>query len=343
MPDKSICFTDFSAGYRNKPVVKDITLDILKGERFCILGPSGGGKTTLLNSITGIAWHSPDFYSSGTIEIDKANNGSVNNVGYVFQDLALFPHLTVKGNITFPLKIKKIEKSVIQAEAEKMLSILKLSHKRDSLVQTLSGGEKQRVALGRALINKPGILCLDEPLKGLDRVLKFDFMSRLMDIHEQLRFTLVFVTHDIEEANYMSDRIGILEGGEIRQLDTPAEIHLNPVSLSVASYSGPVIKLGTANITGLPEKLKDMAGAGNVSFFGFRPEALLMSLEESEFKVGVSDNYIYFTGLVRECRFTGKSHITWIQSWKDEFWVESPQYQKGDTLQLKVPLRSVYY
>ena len=204
-------------------ILKNINIEIKKGEFFSLLGPSGCGKTTLLRMIAGFI--RPD---KGSISI----NGEVidhlkpneRNVNTVFQNYALFPNMTVFENVAFPLKIKKVAKEEIEKEVLKYLELVGLQEHKDKMPSSLSGGQKQRVSIARALISKPDVLLLDEPLSALDAKLRQKLLIELDTIHDEVGITFVFVTHDQEEALSVSDRIAVMSKGEVLQIGTPNEI-----------------------------------------------------------------------------------------------------------------------
>ena len=220
-------------------ILKGVSLDIKKGEFFSILGPSGCGKTTLLRMIAGFI--KPD---SGEIVLNdkKIDNLAPNkrNVNTVFQSYALFPHLNVFDNVAFPLKMKKpkIDKKDIEEKVLKYLRLVHLESFKDKYPANLSGGQKQRVSIARALISEPEILLLDEPLSALDAKLRQKLLIELDTIHDEVGITFIFVTHDQEEALSVSDRIAIMNKGEILQIGTPNEIYESPENAFVADFIG---------------------------------------------------------------------------------------------------------
>lgn len=218
-------------------VLKNVSLNIKKGEFFSILGPSGCGKTTLLRMIAGFI--SPD---TGEIKVNgkRIDNLPPNkrNVNTVFQNYALFPNMTVFDNIAFSLKLKKMPKDEIEKEVNKYLDLVGLKQHKNKYPQALSGGQKQRVSIARALINKPEVLLLDEPLSALDAKLRQRLLIDLDNIHDEVGITFVFVTHDQEEALSVSDRIAVMNGGDVLQVGTPSEIYEKPANGFVADFIG---------------------------------------------------------------------------------------------------------
>jgi len=217
--------------------VADLSLAVNQGEFFSILGPSGSGKTTLLRLIAGL-----DHPDAGTIVIaGQSMNGQPSHkrpVNTVFQQYALFPHMTVWQNIAFGLQMQRLPDSEIRDRVEKILQMVQMSGKSQRLPTALSGGEQQRVALARALVNHPKVLLLDEPLGALDQQLRQEMQRELKRIQQQVGITFMCVTHHQEEALLMSDRIAVLSQGKVIQVGTPQELYNYPVSLFVAQFVG---------------------------------------------------------------------------------------------------------
>ncbi|MBU0831939.1 MAG: ABC transporter ATP-binding protein [Alphaproteobacteria bacterium] len=223
--------------YGAVPVVRDLSLSVPRGEFVSILGPSGCGKTTTLNMIAGFA--AP---SSGDIRIRGKSQVRVSpehrNIGLVFQNYALFPHMTVSENVGFGLKMRKVPKEEIAGRITDALESVHLSGFAERYPRELSGGQQQRVALARAIAPRPSVLLLDEPLSNLDLKLREAMRIELKEIQAELGMTFVYVTHDQEEAMAMSDRIIVMWGGEIAQEGRPGEIYRNPKSRFVADFIG---------------------------------------------------------------------------------------------------------
>ena len=223
-------FGDFEA-------VKDVSLEIEAGEFFSILGPSGCGKTTLLRMIAG--FESP---TSGTIMIDGNDLTHVRPqdraIGMVFQNYALFPHMTVFENVAFGLETRHVPKDEIRKRVERILETVHLSSKPSTPVPHLSGGEQQRVAVARALVVEPGVLLFDEPLSNLDVALRVKTREEIRIIQRKTNITTIYVTHDQSEAMSLSDRIAVMRTGRIEQVGSPAEIYEFPVSSFVAGFVG---------------------------------------------------------------------------------------------------------
>lgn len=224
--------------YFGKIVAADkINLTVKKGEFLSLLGPSGCGKTTILRMIAGF-----EEPTSGEILIKGECVTDIpsfeRQVGMVFQNYALFPHLTIEENLAFGLKIRKMDKSLIKEKVERSLELVRLSGKNLRYPSQISGGEQQRIALARALIIEPDLLLLDEPLSNLDAKLRIEMRIELKRIQELVGITTVFVTHDQEEALIMSDRIVVMNRGYIEQVGTPTDIYENPKREFVARFIG---------------------------------------------------------------------------------------------------------
>ena len=214
-----------------------VDLEIAEGEFFTMLGPSGSGKTTLLRVIAG--FERPD---SGTVELGGADVTRrppyARDVNTVFQDYALFPHLTVIENVEYGLKIRKIPKPERRRRAERTLDMVRLSELGGRKPLQLSGGQRQRVALARAIVNEPEVLLLDEPLGALDLKLRQEMQTELKRIQREVGITFIYVTHDQEEALTMSDRLAVLNRGQIEQIGTPVEVYERPATEFVAGFIG---------------------------------------------------------------------------------------------------------
>ena len=238
-PGTSLMLTDLTKRYAGAAVVDGIDLNVEPGEFITFLGPSGSGKTTTLNMIAGFV--NPD---GGTIEVGGREISHTpphkRGIGVVFQSYALFPHMTVRENIAYPLQQRRPrpdrrELTQLVDEAMRMVELVDYARRKPG---ELSGGQQQRVALARALVFHPKLLLLDEPLGALDKRLRESLQLELRRIHRELGVTVVFVTHDQEEALALSDRIVVFNQGRIEQVGTPAEIYKNPRSVFVARFLG---------------------------------------------------------------------------------------------------------
>jgi len=244
-------FTNVKKTYDHKTlVVKDFNLDVAKGEFITLLGPSGSGKTTCLMMLAGF-----EDVTSGEILINGRSVTSIapyaRNIGMVFQQYALFPHMTLRENLAYPLKIRKRPKDEIKAKVDEYLSLVELLEFGNRFPGQLSGGQRQRVALARALIFAPDIILMDEPLGALDKKLREQMQFEIKRLHEQLGFTVIYVTHDQTEALTMSDRIAVFNNGIVQQCAAPHVLYERPANLFVADFIGESNKLkGTIESVG---------------------------------------------------------------------------------------------
>ena len=217
--------------------LNDINFTINQGEFFTLLGPSGCGKTTLLRIIAG--FENPD---DGAVLFDDTNvvglppNKRHSNT--VFQSYALFPHMTVFENVAFSLRLKKVDNATVEEKVRKYLSLVQLEEHMYKKPNQLSGGQRQRVAIARALINEPKVLLLDEPLSALDAKLRSSLLVELDRLHDKIGITFIFVTHDQSEALAVSDRIAIMNKGNVLQIGTPFEVYESPATQFVAQFIG---------------------------------------------------------------------------------------------------------
>jgi spermidine/putrescine transport system ATP-binding protein len=299
-----------------------VNLAIQKGEFFSLLGPSGCGKTTLLRIIAG--FESPD---SGAVTFDGAdvlcfppNRRQANTV---FQNYALFPHLTVFENVAFPLRLKRKPKRQITAQVKDYLKLVQLEAHAGKKPNQLSGGQKQRVAIARALINEPRVLLLDEPLSALDAKLRQHMLIELDQIHDKIGVTFIYVTHDQQEALSVSDHIAVMDQGDVLQVGTPHEIYESPATSFVARfigetnlYSGLVlsvekltqketeymVELDIAELGRVKVTTVDEVNVGQKVSFTVRPEKIKISTDKPVSKRG---DINHFKGVVDEPIYSG--------------------------------------
>ncbi len=235
--------------YLKQLVLNKINLTIKQGEFFSLVGPSGCGKSTLPRIIAGF-----ERQDSGKIDIEGKSiqdlKPQLRPCNIVFQRAALFPHLTVYENIAFGLRVKKVNDSQIATEVQNVLGLIKLSEFANRMPATLSGGQAQRVSLARAIINKPKLLLLDEPMSALDQKLKIAMQYELKELQKQTNITFLMVTHDQSEALSLSDRMAVLNNGVIQQIGTPSEIYEKPFNRFVADF------IGESNFIKIKDQLK---------------------------------------------------------------------------------------
>jgi putative spermidine/putrescine transport system ATP-binding protein len=234
---KFVEFIDVEKSYGNFHAVRRLNLSIGRGEFLTFLGPSGSGKTTTLNMLAGF-----ERPSEGVITLDGKSVDRLppyeRNIGMVFQNYALFPHMSVADNVAFPLSVRKLPKAEIGPRVARALEMVQLERFKDRKPAQLSGGQQQRVALARALVFQPTLVLMDEPLGALDKKLREHMQIELMQIHQMLGVTIVYVTHDQSEALTMSDRVAIFESGAIDQIGTPDELYNKPATAFVAGFIG---------------------------------------------------------------------------------------------------------
>ena len=271
--------------------VDNVDLDVLDGEFLTLLGPSGSGKTTVLRIIAG--FERPD---AGTVElagVDVTNAPPyARDVNTVFQDYALFPHMSVIKNVEYGLRVKRVPASERRARAEEALAAVRLTGYEDRAPSQLSGGQRQRVALARALVNRPKVLLLDEPLGALDLKLREEMQVELKALQREVGITFVFVTHDQDEALTMSDRIAVFNAGRIAQLGTPTDIYEHPTSEFVAGF------VGTSNLL---RGAVAQAVIGKAGTYSVRPEKIRVLAAGTGAKSGERAA----SGVVREVIYVG--------------------------------------
>jgi len=259
-----VVIKEVSKSFGNYRALHEIGLTIKKGEFFSLLGPSGCGKTTLLRIIGG--FETPDYGEVTFDGIDvlplPPNRRQANTV---FQSYALFPHLTVFENVAFPLRLKKLPKSQIDSKVEDYLKLVQLENHAHKKPNQLSGGQKQRVAIARALINEPKVLLLDEPLSALDAKLRQRMLIELDEIHDKIGITFIYVTHDQQEALSVSDRIAVMNLGDVLQVGTPHDIYESPATDFVARFIGE-INLFEATVTSVEKIAASASISGETEY-----------------------------------------------------------------------------
>jgi putative spermidine/putrescine transport system ATP-binding protein len=290
-PVPAVRFAGVSRHFGDVRAVDGVSLEIRSGEFFSMLGPSGSGKTTCLRMIAGF-----DHPTAGQIALygqDVTDRPPYErDVNTVFQDYALFPHMSVGENIGYGLMIKKVPRAERDRRVAEMLDLVRLPGLAQRRPAQLSGGQRQRVALARALINRPRVLLLDEPLGALDLKLRQEMQIELKAIQQQVGITFVFVTHDQEEALTMSDRIAVFNHGRVEQVGTPAEIYESPATAFVAGFVG---------ISNLVSGEAARAITGSAATFTIRPEKI--HLREPGAEVGAGE--CAADGLVRDVVYLG--------------------------------------
>lgn len=281
-----------------KTVINNVNLEIKDKEFVVLVGASGCGKSTLLRMIAGL-----EDISDGEIYIGdkKVNNvpPKDRDIAFVFQSYALYPHMTVRENIAFGLKMRKVDKKTIDEKVAQAAEILNLGEYLDRKPKQLSGGQRQRVALGRAIVRNPKVFLMDEPLSNLDAKLRVQMRSEIKKLHEKLQTTFIYVTHDQTEALTMGDRIVVLNNGDIQQVDTPNEIYNNPKNTFVAGFVGsPQMNFIEGKDLGLDENI----------LYGLRPEKVTNTDGDIKLSVNVditemlgSEIIVYFNIGNKKC------------------------------------------
>ena len=261
MPDIDVELRNVTKRFGDFTAVDNISLEIRDGEFFSLLGPSGCGKTTCLRMIAGF-----ELPTAGEIKIRNQAMGGTppykRPVNTVFQNYALFPHMSVFENVAFGLEMKKVPRSEIQSRVKETLEMVRLPQLADRKPRQLSGGQQQRVALARALVNRPQVLLLDEPLSALDQKLRKAMQFELKELQHQVGITFIFVTHDQEEAITMSNRIAVMNNGVIAQVGEPLEIYERPDNRFVADFIGETNFLEGEVVESAPDKTLVDLGAG---------------------------------------------------------------------------------
>jgi len=276
----AIELTNVSKRFAGSSAVRQVSLSIRDGEFFVLVGPSGCGKTTLLNMIAGL-----EDVSEGEIRVDGERVNDIDprerNMAMVFQSYALYPHMTVRENMAFPLKLAGLRRDEIDRRVTAAAGILELEALLERRPRALSGGQRQRVAMGRAVVREPRAFLLDEPLSNLDARLRVQMRTAIARLQRRLGTTTVYVTHDQTEAMTLGDRIALLHEGEVLQIGTPRELYEQPASLIVAGFIGsPAMNFlpgrCTAGRLELPVGPLAAAGVadGSPVIAGFRPEHL---------------------------------------------------------------------
>jgi iron(III) transport system ATP-binding protein len=269
--------------------LEGVDLAVERGEFFTLLGPSGCGKTTLLRAIAGF-----NDLSSGEISVDGTDLRRVpphqRDIGMVFQDYAVFPHLSVFDNVAFGLKPRKVPPAEIKSRVADALRAVHLEQLAERLPAAMSGGQQQRIGLARAMVINPRLLLMDEPLSNLDAKLRIELREEIRDIQKQVGIATIYVTHDQEEALAISDRICVMSAGHIEQIGTPQQIYGNPRTRFVAEFVGTLNLLAPGAAT---DQLVESLGLGGVERWAIRPERLTLAAPGEAGLAGTVTRYTY--------------------------------------------------
>jgi putative spermidine/putrescine transport system ATP-binding protein len=328
----TISVTELTKKYGRVFALNAVSIDVRAGEFLTLLGPSGSGKTTLLMAIAG--FNRPDsgricFADEDITVLPPHKRG----VGMVFQNYALFPHMSVFENVAFPLKLRKISAEEKHHRVMEALKTVQLSGYAERGIDQLSGGQRQRVALARAFVFGPKILLMDEPLSALDKKLREEMQIELKQLHRQLGVTTVYVTHDQREALTMSDRIAVINEGELAQIGTPREIYNRPANQFVASFigessfiplhrddSGQLVHEGVAVLPVPNEE------TGKEWSLVIRPERLLLEKPKAK----RTNGKIYFDGVITELVYQGETAIVMIELGNGKILTSRANTRAGD-------------
>ena len=280
--------------FGTQTIIPNLSLEIREGEFFTLLGPSGCGKTTLLRMIAGFnTIEGGDFFFND----DRINlvDPSKRDIGMVFQNYAIFPHLSVKRNVAFGLKNRKYPKNQIEPETLKFLRLMRIDQLKDRMPDKLSGGQQQRVALARALVIQPKVLLMDEPLSNLDAKLRVEMRFAIKEIQKRVGITTVYVTHDQEEAMAVSDRIAVMKDGVIQHIGTPRDIYHRPANLFVATFIGRTNVLKARLVVDAGKAVLRFPGGFEVAIDNVRADSrtsqeVVVSIRPEEFVISAEPN-----------------------------------------------------
>ncbi len=347
----TVTFEHVNKLYGQVKAVDDLNLEIRDGEFMVLVGPSGCGKTTSLRMIAGL-----EDISSGTVRIgDRVVNDVApkdRDIAMVFQSYALYPHMTVRDNLAFGLKLRHVPKAEIERRVNDAAAVLDLTRYLDRKPKALSGGQRQRVALGRAIVREPSVFLMDEPLSNLDAKLRVQTRAQIARIHQRLKTTIVYVTHDQVEAMTMGNRIAVMNEGKLMQVGTPQELYDYPQNRFVAGFIGSpsmnFIEVGAGDDGRLeapgvsipvPDRYSDAvkAAGGRKLVAGFRPE---------HFDIGdAADTFASVIGVAEVVEYLGNEellHVTMNEADLVAIVDSSARVQPGQTVHLRMPLDRVY-
>jgi multiple sugar transport system ATP-binding protein len=348
----TVTFENVSKRYGDVVAVDDFNLDIRDAEFMVLVGPSGCGKTTSLRMIAGL-----EEITDGTLRIgDRIINDippKDRDIAMVFQSYALYPHMSIRDNLAFGLKLRHVPKVQIEARVKEAAAILDLTRYLDRKPRELSGGQRQRVALGRAIVREPAVFLMDEPLSNLDAKLRVETRANILRLHQRLNTTFVYVTHDQIEAMTMGTRIAVMNEGRLQQVGTPQELYDRPINRFVAGFIGsPAMNFATVEVSGTSDKLEivgpsitlpmppqfreAIGAAGRQLIVGFRPEHLILGpISGGSATVNAKAEVVEYLGNQELIHASGAGHdiVAVVDS--------SYQVRPGDMLELRVPLERI--
>jgi putative spermidine/putrescine transport system ATP-binding protein len=343
-----VVFDALEKDFGTVKAVDGVSIDVAPGEFVTLLGPSGSGKTTSLMMLAGF-----ELPTAGEIYVDGEPIVTVppyrRNIGMVFQNYALFPHMTVGENIAFPLKLRRVKKDEVVRRTQEVLELVKLPGYERRYPRQLSGGQQQRIAVARALVFNPRVLLMDEPLGALDRQLRETLQLEIKHLHEQLGVTIIYVTHDQQEALVMSDRVAVMNEGRIEQIGSPTELYDAPATRFVASFigesnflEGRVLEstggICAVNVTGvgiIRAPAHDGLKSGTAVTATVRPEKIVFADE------GADRTTNHLAGIVQDVIFVGETRRYEVGIGGEARLVLKrqnragvAQYQRGDTVRV---------
>ncbi len=344
-----VVLNNISKSFGKKEILKNINLEINDGEFVVLVGASGCGKSTLLRMIAGL-----EKQTEGDIYIgDKLVNSTLpkdRDIAMVFQNYALYPHLNVKENIALGLRVRHVPKCEIERRVKRAVEILKLEEYLNSKPKELSGGQRQRVALARAIVREPKVFLMDEPLSNLDAKLRSEMRSQIKKLHNKLKTTFIYVTHDQTEALTMGDKIVVLNNGEIQQADNANNIYENPQNIFVATFMGSnpmniieaeikdnILTFGNIAVS-LDNFFIDTKGAKKV-YLGIRPENIICSNSPS-----YPFNQIHFSAKIHFEENLGSHKNVYFKLKDTEFCaVVSPEIKKSAELDFSINPKDIHF
>ena len=289
--------------------LEDVSITINDGEFVVLVGPSGCGKTTLLRMVAGL-----EDITEGEISIGKITVNEVapkdRDIAMVFQNYALYPHMSVYDNMAFSLKLRKLPKDEIDQKVKEAAKTLEISELLDRKPKALSGGQRQRVAMGRAIVRNPQAFLMDEPLSNLDAKLRVQMRAELGQLHTQLQTTTLYVTHDQVEAMTMGDRVAVIRKGELQQIDTPREIYSNPKNIFVAGFIGsPSMNFVYANVKGKKGSIELSFGDDKIAYNGPNLDKL-REFENTEIVMGIRPEAFEDSNYANKTEFSESMKVT---------------------------------